>query len=332
MRSEKPIASLSLDVDNKWSYLKTHGDPGWESFPSYLDTLVPRVLQFLSERNLIITCFVVGQDAALERNHSSLKALAAAGHEIGNHSFSHEPWFHLESEVRIEEEIAAAEEPIARIAGKKPIGFRGPGFTFSDGTLETLRRRGYAYDASTLPTFVGPLARTYYFLNSSLSGAARRRRGSLFGSLRDGLRPLRPYRWRGETGLIEIPVTTMPIFRLPIHLSYILYLSMFSEWLALRYFRTALALCRTMNLSPSILLHPLDFLGKDDGVGLEFFPGMNLKYGEKLKLVGKVIAIYCKHFRVVTMQEHALSIAEASHPSVASCCTPNPATTSRSDL
>ena len=39
-----PIASLSLDLDNKWSYLKTHGDPGWEGFPSYFDTVVPRFL------------------------------------------------------------------------------------------------------------------------------------------------------------------------------------------------------------------------------------------------------------------------------------------------
>ena len=71
MKLQKPIASLSLDLDNKWSYLKTHGDPGWESFPSYLDTVVPRVLQFLEERNLTITFFVVGQDAALERNHDA---------------------------------------------------------------------------------------------------------------------------------------------------------------------------------------------------------------------------------------------------------------------
>ena len=42
MKSSKTIASLSLDLDNKWSYLKTHGDPGWESFPSYLGILVPR--------------------------------------------------------------------------------------------------------------------------------------------------------------------------------------------------------------------------------------------------------------------------------------------------
>src|SRR5882724_11429443 len=116
MKSRKLIASLSLDLDNKWSYLKTHGDHGWESFPSYLDTVVPRVLQFLKKRNLTITFFVVGQDAALERNQKTLTALAAAGHEIGNHSFSHEPWYHLEGEGKVEEEIATAEEHISRIA------------------------------------------------------------------------------------------------------------------------------------------------------------------------------------------------------------------------
>jgi hypothetical protein len=27
----KPLASISLDLDSLWSYMKTHGDPGWES-------------------------------------------------------------------------------------------------------------------------------------------------------------------------------------------------------------------------------------------------------------------------------------------------------------
>src|SRR5215510_7106581 len=63
MQTNKPIASLSLDLDNQWSYMKTHGDPGWDSFPSYLDILIPRVLHFLQEWNLTITFFIVGQDA-----------------------------------------------------------------------------------------------------------------------------------------------------------------------------------------------------------------------------------------------------------------------------
>ena len=33
----KPLATLSLDLDDAWSYRKTHGDPGWKELPTYLD-------------------------------------------------------------------------------------------------------------------------------------------------------------------------------------------------------------------------------------------------------------------------------------------------------
>ena len=316
MSSQKPIASLSLDLDNKWSYLKTHGDPGWESFPSYLDVLVPRVLEFLAQRNLQITFFVVGQDAALEKNRNALKAIAAAGHEIGNHSFSHEPWLHLYDNLRILEEIESTEEYITRVTGQRPVGFRGPGFSFSEATFAMLEQRGYLYDASTLPTYLGPLARFYYLFNSDLSVENRKHRSALFGSFGDGLRPLKPYRWRGKDGLLEIPVTTMPIFRTPIHLSYIIYLSTFSVVLAVRYFRLALALCRLTGVSPSLLLHPLDFLGKEDKVGLDFFPAMKLRNDQKLHIVGEVLRVYCHEFKVVSLREHAQRVAEVPKPSI----------------
>ena len=51
----KPIASLSLDLDNKWSYLKTHGDKGWEAYPTYLPVVVPRFLDVLRQLNQQMT-------------------------------------------------------------------------------------------------------------------------------------------------------------------------------------------------------------------------------------------------------------------------------------
>src|ERR1700733_11948422 len=122
----KPIASLSLDLDNKWSYMKTHGDAGWESFPSYLDTVVPRALNFLSQRDLNITFFIVGQDAALDKNTEAISQISASGHEIGNHSFNHEPWLHLYSEAEIVDEFARTEDALLKVTGQKPVGFRGP--------------------------------------------------------------------------------------------------------------------------------------------------------------------------------------------------------------
>ena len=48
----------------------------------------------------------------------------------------------------------------------------------------------------------------------------------------DGLRTNKSYRWQHNGDeLIEIPVTTFPVAKVPIHISYILYLSMFDlDW------------------------------------------------------------------------------------------------------
>lgn len=305
-KAAKPLASLSLDLDNKWSYMKTHGDSGWESFPTYLDTVVPRALSFLKERNLKITFFIVGQDAALEKNLEALGQISSDGHEIGNHSFHHQPWLHLYSETEIENEFAQAEEHIERATSRRPIGFRGPGYSLSPATLRVLARRGYKYDASTLPTFLGPLARAYYFMTAKLTEEEKKKRQILFGKLRDGLQPLKPYRWQveGQT-LIEIPVTTMPLFKVPIHFSYLLYLSLYSTSLALQYFQTALRLCRMRRVQPSLLLHPLDLLGSDDTRDLSFFPGMKVTSGKKLEVVSRALQLMSEQFNVLTLQQHA---------------------------
>ncbi len=308
----KPSADLSLDLDNMWSYMKTHGNPDWESHPSYLDLLIPRVLELLAKHDLKITFFIVGQDAALKKNHAALKMLPDAGHEVGNHSFHHEPWLHLYTPAEIEQEFAAAEEAIGEATGVLTRGFRGPGFSLSVPVLSTLKQRGYHFDASTLPTFIGPLARAYYFFHSDLSDSEREKRNALFGSVKDCLRPIRPYNWDLEEGpLLEIPVTTMPLFRAPFHVSYIMYLAGYSQALALAYFRTALNLCRLTGVQPSLLLHPLDFMSGEDAEPLRFFPAMQLDVETKLRLMDKVLAAYKRHFNVLPMGQRAAELMGA---------------------
>ncbi|MBI1184768.1 polysaccharide deacetylase family protein [bacterium] len=296
--------------------MKTHGDTGWDAFPSYLDIVVPRVLQILEEQKLKITFFIVGQDAILEKNHKALHSIADAGHEIGNHSFHHEPWLHLYSEEDIIKDLSAAEEAITSVTQQKPIGFRGPGFSLSKNVLKVLQQRGYKYDCSTFPTFLGPLARAYYFMTTKLTEEEKVQRKNLFGTFDEGFRPLKPYMWtvNGET-LTEIPVTTMPIFKVPIHVSYILYAAKFSPILAILYLRIALLLCRLTGVQPSILLHPLDFLALDDAPELEFFPAMHMPLEKKLKVVNRIFALLKAQYDVVPMSKHAESLS-ANLPSI----------------
>jgi hypothetical protein len=318
MTSGSHVASVSLDLDNEWTYLRTHGDKGWESYPSFLDAATPRILQFLRERSLNITFFIVGQDAALDRNRRSLADIAAAGHEIGNHSFSHQPWLHLLSAGELEKEVLGAQHVIEQATGKRPIGFRGPGYSVSRNTLELLAKNGFRYDASTIPTFIGPLARAYYFRVSSLDASGRQQRSQLFGTFSEGFRPLKPYRWGPPAGgLIEIPVTTMPLVRTPMHASYILYISRFSSSLAKTYFRMALSLCRLSGVAPSLLLHPLDFLDDSDASRLSFFPGIEIPVKRKLHLLDWMLSSLGRQRRLVTMEEHARTVGKgplAEHP------------------
>ena len=180
--------------------------------------------------------------------------------------------------------------------------------------MQVLARRGYIYDASTFPTYLGPLARAYYFMTTNLTPEEKAKRRELFGKFKDGLRTNAAYRWRyNGDELIEIPVTTFPVFKVPIHISYVLYLSRFSRRLALFYFNTALEACRVSGLEPSILLHPLDFLGADDNIPeLAFFPAMSMKRAPKMSVVSAALNILRGKFNVVTMEQHALSVAQAS--------------------
>lgn len=311
----KPTASLSLDLDNLWSYLKTHGDAGWEAFPTYLPRLVPLVLEWLERRGQRITFMVVGQDAAQPANREALTALAAAGHEIGNHSFHHEPWMQYEPVDKLVDELLSAEEAITVATGARPIGFRGPGFCSSPALLRALCRLDYQYDASLLPSILGPLARRYYLWTAKMDPAECRKRAELFGRWRDGLSSLCPFLWRTSAGeILEIPVSTIPVLRVPFHLSYILWLSGFSTPVALAYLRFALIMCRLRGVQPSFLLHPLDFLGREDAPELGFFPGMQLPREHKMELAGRFLDLYRRWFDVVPLGEHMRRVMEGGRP------------------
>jgi peptidoglycan-N-acetylglucosamine deacetylase len=310
MTASRPLASVSLDVDNLWSYLKTHGDAGWEQRPSYYDVFFPTVLSVLEQLGIKLTFFVVGRDAAVPAHAPHLQAAIAAGHELGNHSFEHEPWLDQYSPERVAREVEDAEDAILAASGHRTIGFRGPGYSWSPALFEALVDRDYLYDASTLPTYLGPLARAYYFWTAHLTPAQRHERATLFGGARDGLRPVRPYRWTLPSGrsLLEIPVTTIPVVKTPFHLSYLLYLSRVSDNAMIAYLRTALTICKLTGTEPSFLLHPLDLLGGDTAPALRFFPGMDLTGKRKTEIFIRVMRTLGEQFELVNMSTHARAI------------------------
>jgi hypothetical protein len=131
----------------------------------------------------------------------------------------------------------------------------------------------------------------------------------LFGSFSDAFRPVKPYRWNLDgKNLLELPVTTMPIFKTPIHFSYLIYLASYSRFVARFYLRIAIAICKLTRTEPSLLLHPLDFMGKEDDSDLAFFPAMTMPRENKLKLMDEFFELLLHSFEPVTMGRHVQSI------------------------
>ena len=129
-----------------------------------------------------------------------------------------------------------------------------------------------------------------------------------------GFRKLKPYKWNLGEGknITEIPVTTMPVFKLPFHLSYLIYLGNISMPLMKLYLNTAIMMCRLTRTPVSFLLHPLDLIGGDQVTALAFFPGMNVSSTKKVDIFKKVIQLLKKHYNVQNMTRHLDHIEQNS--------------------
>ena len=293
--------------------MKTHGDEGWKDYPSYYDIFIPYVLNLLSELDIKITFFIVGRDAIDINNKNYLRKISEDGHDIGNHSFSHEVWINQYSKDQFEADLIKAEQAIFEATGKKTNGFRGPGFSWNKTMLEVLSDRQYLYDSSTLPTFIGPFARMYYFHRSKFSVDEMEKRESLFGPFSAGFRSLKPYFFvlKQDRKLLEIPITTIPVLRTPFHMSYLLYLSLFSSLLMKGYLYFAIFMCKITRTPINFLLHPLDIIGGDKTKELVFFPGMNIKSEKKVLVFREIIEILKRNYNLVDMNTYALAILKS---------------------
>jgi peptidoglycan/xylan/chitin deacetylase (PgdA/CDA1 family) len=83
----------------------------------------PELLGILSKHNIGATFFQCG--ANVRRLPDVCRQVAAAGHEIGNHTDTH-PRLYFKSTAFIERELRAAQATIETVAGTAPRFFRAP--------------------------------------------------------------------------------------------------------------------------------------------------------------------------------------------------------------
>lgn len=98
------------------------------------------VLKILDNYGVSATFFLVGSQ--VEKSPEVARQIVAAGHEIGNHSFSH-CWSSDDSVETLVEDIKRAEEAIYRATGQVPLYFRPPGGMVNDKVKEACGQTGY---------------------------------------------------------------------------------------------------------------------------------------------------------------------------------------------
>jgi hypothetical protein len=228
-----PRCAISIDLDGLGCYYRIHGlgppPPGLEHV--ILTRALPRASALFAARGIPVTWFVVGRDAdpaaasspadgALRQaNATRLAALARAGDELGNHSYSHPYELARLPAATVDAEIAGCDRVLRGLTGAAVRGFRAPGYDLSPTMLDVLARHGYRYDSSIFP------APGYYAAKAAVMAALAalgRPSGAVMTNPRALVAPTEPYRpamgapWRrGQAPLVELPVAVTPWLRLP---------------------------------------------------------------------------------------------------------------------
>src|SRR5690349_2130384 len=215
----KKLCAISVDLDEIPFYFQIHGldAPGDASSHDVFDIALERLEQWARSLDVPLTLFVIGATLDRKENGAKLRALADAGHELGNHTFGHRYDLTRLDGATMQNEIEFAQEAIEKATGRRPVGFRAPGYTVNDELLGLIEHAGFLYDSSVFPCPV------YWGLKGAAIATYRlqgRRSHSVFDTPRVLTAPTRPYRighpyWERGGGLLELPIQVTRGPRLP---------------------------------------------------------------------------------------------------------------------
>jgi polysaccharide deacetylase family protein (PEP-CTERM system associated) len=148
----KRYAVLSMDVED-WYHLDYFSGLKMDRSPNMLDGL--DVYLSLLERHSIRTTFFVLSELA-ERLGVTLRAMAAAGHEIASHGVAHKRPLKMTVD-ECADDLRQSKAMLENVVQRSVEGFRAPCFSLDRTRLEEVRRAGYTYDSSRIDFTGHPL-------------------------------------------------------------------------------------------------------------------------------------------------------------------------------
>ena len=296
------LATIQVDIDSFSSILDSYDYRMNRSlgYKTIYQIAIPRFLELFDRYNIKATFFVIGRDTLVSENQGMIREILKRGHEIANHSMNHfvKPPFSSLSRTKQAKEIEGGEEAIFKVTKIKPIGFKAPAYSIGKGELfDILEDRRYLYDSSVCPVFCTPALRLVQYL---LTG--QRREKGHWGEGKNMFAPLAPYHpslnqvWkRGNRKIAEVPVSTMPFFRIPFHASIV-------YTLGLNIFRLGYGLTKLTRKFLNYQFHAFELVDAREVNPklLPLRPGATKPLATKRRIIDTILAKITKDYQILT--------------------------------
>ena len=145
------FAVLTVDLED-WYHVCGQAMPLAAPQQSRVMQATSSVLALLQQAGVKATFFVLG--AVAEQFPQLIVQIAAQGHEIASHGWSHTPVTEL-TPAAFKDELERTSHLLQQLTGQRPYGFRAPRWSLSRSAtpwaFELLARLGYRYDSSLTP-------------------------------------------------------------------------------------------------------------------------------------------------------------------------------------
>ena len=186
----RPIRNaMSIDVEDYFqvSAFAPHiRREDWDSLPCRVERNVDVILGLLDAADTRATFFTLGWIA--ERHPQVVRRIVDNGHELASHGYGHQRASDL-TPATFRDDITRAKRLLEDIGGVAVRGYRAPSFSISRANwwaVAELEDAGYEYSSS-----IYPVRHDHYGMPDA---------------------PRFPHRPNGDSGILELPPTTLPLF------------------------------------------------------------------------------------------------------------------------
>jgi polysaccharide deacetylase family protein (PEP-CTERM system associated) len=154
-RDAPRLNALTIDVED---YYHVSGFEGivdrcdWDRFESRIESSTHTILEIFHDRKVRATFFILGWVA--ERHPDLVRAIRAAGHEVGSHGYWHR-LIYTQSPHDFRADLRRSCHILEDVLGEPIISYRAPSFSITPRTawaLDVLIQEGIRIDSSIYPT------------------------------------------------------------------------------------------------------------------------------------------------------------------------------------